>query len=229
MGLIDDIASFFTGDIFYPDNPKRAARLKELECDCNRLFQDCKKLAQQIDQQFATLRGLLSPQDWVDDFPSFLSPSLESDTGQRAYQLSCTLLSPTPAAGKLSSLLMTPIVQDGHSWVFGLPDEFFTFGLQRGMESRARLREGIRSVGQARRQIAYLRNFNMEFLNVVKGAVLALKAVADAHIPVDTSAALHKLSTRAWDMREWGEREATRVDAWLATLDQARGAWTAEG
>lgn len=61
MSFLDDLSDFFvTGDTFYPDNKNRAARVVELQEDCESFLAKCRMYAETQTRLMEQVNGKLS-------------------------------------------------------------------------------------------------------------------------------------------------------------------------
>lgn len=252
MSFWDDLAGLFTGDTYFPDNPNREARAKELARDCQNytaslamLTESIKNELGMLDKQLAELYGHPA------NIPSDLQP-IEMDFNGLGFEvsqlvaplLSIPVVTEALTVGATSYLLSAgEIGAAGLVELVGLPTTFSigigavagvaAFGISLGIGAlegsvkrdklRATIHQGVE--GRIKLAMAFLINSQLE--SSIHAMLSAIEALQEAHVPI--SAVMDRLQAMIAAAHE--HIYATTIDTavtMLAQLDASRGSWTNE-
>lgn len=244
MGFLDSIVALFNGDIFCPDNPKRARRFQELEWDCNEFIRQNKTLSSELEHSIAQLDECLreafhevlqrpaplQPMVMIvlpvpyQPLPELFSPLLISSL-QESCQLTAELGCGVNLV-QLSSLLGLSVIPTGDNWVFGIPRDLITFDPRAGIRNRENLRRAIRDSKVARHRVRSM----LAATTILHKAVQAVQMSFNSlHGIVDEPALLESLAQQIRALRNEIDALDEETCQWLYDYDCARGSWMEEG
>ena len=185
MGFFDDFQGIFTGDIFYPDNVKRAARFQELQSDCMSFLEQEKVIASRTQEAIAKLDSRLQQAFVSIQLPALLTleaaplppefqplPRLLLPLAQmQPVRDGCAMaanLSEINWQGNLSATLGLSIIPQRGDTIFGIPQKLLSIGPLRGAQRRANLRSAIKASVAARFQIRRLVEASAKLMDAVR-------------------------------------------------------------
>lgn len=252
MSFWDDIAGLFTGDTYFPDNPNREARAKELARDCQNyaanlatLTANIKNELSLLDKQLAALYG--SPAD----IPPDAKPTDVNFNGMgfEVSQLVAPLVTAPAVTAALTVGATSYLLSTGEIGaaalvdLVGLPAAFdlaigaaagvaaigisFGIGAIEGAVKRDQLRSTIHEgvAGRAKLAKAYLVDNQLE--SSIHAMISALQALQAAGVPIPKI--MENLKTMVAGARAHVDMTTDDTTAAiLAQLDTARGSWTNE-
>lgn len=244
MGFLDDILGVFTGDIFYPDNVKRAARFRELQMDCASFLEQEKessartqeaiaKLDSRLQQAFASIQlpTLLTPEaaplpPEFQPLPRLLLPLAQ----MQPVRDGCAMAASLSAVGwqsSVSAILGLSIITQRGDMIFGIPQEILSIGPLRGAQRRDNLRHAIRASVAARFQIRRLVEARTQLLEAVQVVQNTLDAVDGiSNLPMDRL--MEDLVRQITALQQIVGNLDNVVWQWLSRYDTFRQSWTAE-
>lgn len=244
MGFLDDVVSLFTGDLFYPDNPKRADRFCELQRDCETFLRQEKELSVRLTagiseldarlrRTFESIRrpellqpGSVSLPRSYQPLPRLLLPLVRSDPVCDACNLGAGLVSGAPGDVLETALGMRITLING-DWIFGVPSNVLVFGPALGARRRENLRSAIRGSAAARFRIRLLLEAEDKLMRGVEAVNTVLAAVKKTE--VDWDAVIQGIIPQIEILQEEIDALAPCVRSWLDNYDKFRSSWTAEG
>lgn len=250
MSIWDKIAGLFTGDTYFPDNPKREARAKELARDCQDYSVKLASATKGIQKGLKTLNEDIAK---IYGNPANMPANAKAESikfNEMAFEVS-GLVAPLITAPVVSSALTVGatsyLLSSGEigaaafAELVGLPTAFevgigaaagvaaigisFGVGAIAGAVKRSKLEDAIHSGFKARERIvkAYLvDNQLLNSIEAMSSAILALKA---AEIPLSQVTDKIKILVAAAKDRADGVTEQS-ARQYLAQLDKSRGSWT---
>lgn len=244
MGFLDDVVSLFTGDLFYPDNPKRADRFRELQRDCEAFLRQEKELSVRLTagiseldarlrRTFESIRrpellqpGSVSLPLSYQPLPRLLLPLVRSGPVCDACNLGAGLVSGAPGDVLETALGMRITLING-DWIFGVPSNVLVFGPALGARRRENLRSAIRGSAAARFRIRLLLEAEDKLMRGVETVNTVLAAVKKTEI--DWDAVIQGIIPQIEILQEEIDALAPCVQSWLDNYDKFRSSWTAEG
>lgn len=244
MGILDDIVGICTGDIFYPDNAKRAARFRELQSDCMTFLEQEKaiaartqeaiaKLDSRLQQAFAsiqlpalmTLEAAPMPPGFQ-PLPRLLLPLAQMQPVRDGYAMAASL-SEIGWKSSLSATLGLSILPQRGDTIFGIPQDLLSIGPLRGAQRRANLRSAIKASVAARFKIRRLVEASAKLMEAVQAVQNTLEAVAGIpSLPMDQL--IEELVQQVMALQQMVENLDDIVLLWLNHYDTYRQSWTAE-
>lgn len=252
MSFWDTIGGLFSGDTYFPDNPNREARAKELARDCQNYTANLSSLTQSIqselksfDRQLAKLFGSAAaiPPDAKPADMSFNGMAFEVSS-IIAPLVTLPLVSSALTVGATSYLLSTgEIGAAALAELVGLPAAFevaigaaagvaaigisFAAGAIAGEVKRDKMRDTIHQGVAARAKLAKSFLIDSQLNSSIQAMISALQALHAAEVPIDKIMANLETMVAAARARADGVTDATAA-ASLADLDRSRGSWTNE-
>lgn len=244
MSFLDDIVSLFNGDLFYPDNPKRADRFRELQRDCEAFLRQEKELSVRLTSKIAELDarlrrtfeairrpellqpGSVSLPRSYQPMPRLLLPLVRSDSVCDACNLGAGLVSGAPRDALEAALGMRIISMNG-DWIFGVPSNVLAFGPAMGARRRENLRSAVRESAAARFRIRLLLEAEDKLMRGVETVEAVLAAVKKTGI--DWDAVIQGMIPQIEVLQGEIDDLTPCVRSWLDNYDKFRNSWTAEG
>ncbi len=254
MSILDDLDNFFVkGDTFYPDNKKRAARIDDLNRDCNDFLALYKTEAENSRALMSGLNvyvgRLINDADLPEEL-RFTLPEQVMETPyesmmniysalcmnpmiQAAWQTARALIYSKSAEelGKdLAVTLGTAVTVQVGCMVFGSLAGCMIIGSVNGARRRSKLREAIREGVKCREEI-YRRYYILTLIDRrLQTAVAALSAFESSGV---SSHCVKEILVRKCDelkseIEDEKEREKEIWD-YLLRHDRINGSWTKEG
>lgn len=252
MSFWDDIAGLFTGDTYFPDNPNREARAKELARDCQNyaanlatLMANIKNELKLLDQQLAAMYG--NPADIPPDaqITSVTFNGVEFEVSQLVASLvMAPVVSSALTVGATSYLVSTgEIGAAALVDLVGLPAAFdiaigaaagvaaigisFAIGAIEGAVKRDKLQDTIHKGIAGRTQLAKAFLVNSQLESSIHAMIAAITALQAAGVPIPQI--MQNLQMMVASARAHLDtiNDASAL-AMLAQIDGARGSWTNE-
>ncbi|KMM36755.1 hypothetical protein [Guptibacillus hwajinpoensis] len=252
MSFWDDIGGLFTGDTYFPDNPKREHRAQELAQDCGDFTSKLSSLAEKVKNDLTQLNDeLASLYGDPTKLPSDVKP-VEMEFGQWGVdvaQLIVPLITVPVVSASLTIAATSYLLASGEigaaafAGLVGLPAAFeigigaaagvaaigltFAIGAISGSIKRDKLRdtihEGVRS--RVKLKKAYLVNYKLSIsILAMSGTIKALKE-SKVTIPEIIETLKEMVKKTISELDKMNDQDAIEV---LAGLDKGRGSWTSE-
>lgn len=250
MSFWDSIVGLFTGDTYFPDNPKREARLKQLNLDCQLYINESKGIAQEMKNKMEAFNeNLLAlypesqkiPSDWkldssicekipFDELSGIFSPLLSIPVLGAAWIVAETVLEAKNGdalAASLTATLGVAAMYYSGGMFFGVfPVSFLAFGAIEGAAKRDELKKLIPQAADARRKIYtsyYVNKYFSEQLDVLINTISTTKSLGytEEQLREHINECINKIKN---DM----ENALGQATEDLKKKDQASGAWTNE-
>jgi hypothetical protein len=252
MSFWDTLAGLFTGDTYFPDNPKREARAKELARDCQDYSVKLSSLTKQIQSDLTALNKDIAK---LYGDPARMPSGAQVENinfNEMAFQVS-GLIAPLITAPVVSSALTVGatsyLLSSGEigaaafAELVGLPAAFeigigaaagvaaigisFGVGAIAGAVKRDKLKDAIHSGFSARSKIVKAYLIDSQLLNSIDAMISAINALKAAEIPLD------QVTQKIKEMVSAARDRATSlsdksVSSYLSELDKSRGSWTNE-
>lgn len=247
MSFWSKIEGLFTGDTYYPDNPKRVNRLKELNNDCQIYVNECKNLARELHDEMEGINQKISqcypnekipdniklPKDIVDKIPfeeliEVFQPLLDIPVISGALLFANVILEAKDgsalAAGLEATLGITVMWATGGTFfgsVAGL-----AIGAVQGSLKRDELKKSIPEAVEARKKVFIQYSYNqylVDNLKYIKNTLDALTGVG-----FDEKIILDILTKQVENIQKEAESMTDTFLEKLKAIDSARNSWTKE-
>ncbi len=251
MSFLDDLSDFFvTGDTFYPDNKNRAARVVELQEDCESFLAKCRMYAETQTRLMEQVNGKLSAiADKAPSIPKELELVQLQDDHMPWEQMASVFFAVqgipamkalwTLASGIIHHKKAEDIMVDlgiglgidlamyaGTIVFIGLPVAILIPGAVNGAVRRDRLREGIKKGYKNRQEICTLMHTGQQFCEKLDAVQKALDAFLELALPLDELK--RNIAGEMEALKKESQNTAQQVQEYLKGTDAKRGSWTNE-
>lgn len=247
MSFWSKIEGLFTGDTYYPDNPKRVNRLKELNNDCQIYVNECKNLARELHDEMEGINQKIAqcypnekipdniklPKDIVDKIPfedliEVFRPLLEIPVISSALLLANVILEAKDgsalAAGLEASLGITVMWATGGTF-FG-PVAGLAVGAVQGSLKRDELKKLIPKAVEARKKVFLQYSYNQYLVERLKNIKNVLGVLTGEDFNEKTI--LEALTRQVESIQKEAESMTDDFLEKLKAIDTARNSWTKE-
>lgn len=247
MSFWTTIEGLFTGDTYYPGNPERVNRLKELNNDCQIYINDCKNLAQELHDEMQEINRVIAQyypdgkipdniklqKDIVDQIPfedliDVFTPLLEIPAISGALLFANVILEAKDgsalAAGLEASLGIT--VMWASEGLFFAPVAGLAVGAIQGSLKRDELRRLIPKAVETRKKVYLDYSYNKYLSEQLKNIKTSLDALTG--VGFNEANVLDVLSRQVGLIQKEAESKTNDFLKTLKTIDTARNSWTKE-